>query len=160
MIPNRQRHRVAIRGVALSLLAAALGGYLGRAPAQAQQGTTPVQTLPSPAQSGEGSGTLAGSNQFQLVFAAGVSGGPQRRGCVVQNTSSHEQWVYFQGPGMLAPTNGNSATLEASAFPLDPPSGSGKAGSWVSCATGAGGALQDSVWIAGTSGDSFVAKQQ
>lgn len=112
----------------------------------------------------EGSGTITTSNVFQRVFAAPVPGqgtGAFRRGCLVQNNSSHEQYVYFQGPGMTTPTSGNSAALEASAIALDPSQASGgKQGGSVSCATGGGSVLQDSIWIAGTSGDSFVAKQQ
>lgn len=132
--------------------------------AHAQQPGQAVTTSPSVANSGEGSGTIASSDVFQLVFAAtnnGVGTGAIRRGCLVQNTSGHVQYVYFQGPGMTVPTSANSSTLEGKAIGLDPSQVSGgKQGGSVSCATGAGSALQDAIWIAGTSGDAFVAKQQ
>lgn len=162
MLPPRMRFSLG-RSASLGFLpsaglaAALLLGLSGMA--QAQVAST-VTTQPSAANSGEGSGTLASSDVFQLVFSAPPSG-VQRRGCLLQNNSTHVQYVYFQGPGMTAPTSGNSGALEAKAVGLDPSQvASGKQGGSVSCATGAGGALQDSVWVAGTSGDTFVAKQQ
>lgn len=135
----------------------------GACDVKAQTPGQPVTTQPSSANSGEGSGTIAASNVFQQIFPATTTNGTgaTRKGCAVQNVSADEQFVYFQGPGMVAPTAGNSSSLEAKAFALDPTQVSGgKQGGSVSCATGAGGVLQDSVWIAGTIGDNFVAKQQ
>lgn len=61
---------------------------------------------------------------------------------------------------MTVPTSLNSASLEASSVPLEAAPAATGAGGFVSCSTGAGQTLQDAVWIAGTSGDTYVAKQQ
>lgn len=124
----------------------------------------PVVTQPGAANSGDASGTLAATNVFQLVWAGqGPSNGGnfQRRGCLVLNNSAtNRQWVYFQGPGMTTPTAGNAATIKAASIPLEAAPAANGQGGYVSCATGAGQTLQDAVWIAGTIGDSYVAKQQ
>lgn len=130
--------------------------------ARAQQA---VVTQPGKANSGDASGTIASSNVFQQIWGstagpdgAGQSG--QRAGCLVLNNAGHREWVYFQGPGMTTPTSANSSTLEASAVPLEAAPATNGQGGYVYCNTGAGQVLQDSVWIAGTIGDTYVAKQQ
>lgn len=133
------------------------------APARAQQQGQAVTTSPAPANSGEGSGSITTTTTFQLIFAARANGagtGQARHGCTVENTATHEQYVYFQGPGMVVPTAANSSALQAVSFPLDPPAGSNKQGGSVYCATNTGTALQDAIWISGTQSDTYVAKQQ
>ncbi len=144
------------RGVALALL------LLASSDLHAQQA---VVTQPGKANSGEASSTIVASDVFQLVWAShaqpnGASTNGPRSGCLVVNNSTHTQWVYFQGPGMTTPTAGNSSTLEAVSIPLTAAGLANTAGGNVSCATGAGQTLQDAVWIAGTMGDTYVAKQQ
>lgn len=131
-------------------------------PALGQQA---VVTQPGQGNSGEGSGTIASSSLFQQIWpsarnpsSSGTSG--SRAGCLVLNNSTDRQWVYFQGPGMAAPTAGNFATLKAESVPLEPATATNAMGGYVICATSTGLALQDAVWIAGTLGDTYVAKQQ
>lgn len=124
--------------------------------AQAQQA---VVTSPSKANTNEGSGTIVATDVFQSIWAA-VTSGNARGGCLVLNNSTNRQWVYFQGPGMTTPTAGNVATIKAASIPLEPATVVNALGGTVSCADGAGGVLQDRVWIAGTISDTFVAKQQ
>lgn len=127
-------------------------------------GQAPVVTQPGAANSGEASGTLAATNVFQLVWAGqgpAFGGSLQRRGCLVLNNSAtNRQWVYFQGPGMVAPTAGTAAAIKATSVPLEAAPAALGMGGYVTCATGAGQVLQDAVWIAGTIGDTYVAKQQ
>ena len=131
-------------------------GLVGQASAQQ---APPVQTQPSSGNSGEASSTIASSSLFQLVWAASTP--PQfRRGCLILNNSTHQQWVYFQGPGMATPTSGNFSTIKAESVPLNVASAANAAGGWVSCGTGDGVVLQDAVWIGGTISDTYVAKQQ
>lgn len=151
--PARSAPHGKVAALALLLL---LGGS-GMAAAQV---APPVATQASVANSSEGSSTITANTTFQLLWAATAAGGPYRRGCLVLNTAAHEQYVYFQGPGMTPPTAGNSSALRASSIPLDPPQGANLQGGSVSCGTGTGSALQDSIWISGTINDTFVAKQQ
>lgn len=133
-------------------------GLSGMAQAQV---APPVSTQASAANSGEGSSTIIATTTFQLLWAAVPPGSlGLRKGCLILNTSTHEQYVYFQGPGMTTPTAGNSAALQAKSLPLDPPTSPNLQGGNVSCATSTGSALQDAIWISGTIGDVFVAKQQ
>ena len=127
---------------------------LGCCEVNAQQA---VVTQPGAALSVDASGTIAVTNTFQQIWPntsntpgnGGTSG--QRKGCLIANTSTDRQWVYF---GPLA-----SAT-KASAIPLEPASSVSALGGYVSCATGSGSTLQDQVSITGTANDTFVAKQQ
>jgi hypothetical protein len=118
-------------------------------PALAQVGT-PVTTNPAAVLSNNGSGTITATNVFQSVYAATSVAAP-RKGCLVMNTSTDRQWVYF---GPIA-----SAT-KATAIPLEPASATNAAGGSLNCATAAGGALQDQISITGTISDTFVAMQQ
>lgn len=136
------------------LVAGLLLGFLAIGPGAAQQGAPPVSTIPGSGNSGNASSTLSSAN-FQLVWAA--TGGIKRTGCLVIDTATHAQWVYFQGPGMITPTSGNTATIKASSVPLVASGSSGI--NAVQCSAGVI-ALQDAVWIAGTSGDAFYAAQQ
>ena len=132
------------------LLVAALG-LVALFALSASAQTQTVQTLPSSGNSGDASGTIAVTNTFQTLWPQ-ITTGPQRRGCLIINTSTDDQWVYF-GPDSDTPT-------KAKAIPLNKAAVGGELGGWVSCATGAGSALQDHVWITGTAGDAYVAKQQ
>lgn len=137
---------------------------LGLAIGQKALGQQAVVTQPGAANSGDASGTIVATNVFQLVWAGqgpANGGNYQRRGCLVLNNSStNRQWVYFQGPGMTTPTAANAATIKAASVPLEAAPAANGMGGYVSCATGAGQTLQDAVWIAGTIGDTYVAKQQ
>lgn len=145
------------RLIALGLLL----GLLSLGPAQGQQtGANPVATQPSVGNSGEGSGTIAVTNTWQQVWPAQIGSSPARRGCLVLNNSTDRQWVYFQGPGMAMPAAGNASTIKAASVPLEPASATNALGGWVTCNAGTGSVLQDSVWITGTMGDTYVAKQQ
>lgn len=139
-----------------------LSGLLLAGPALGQQA---VVTQPGQANSGEASSTITATNVFQQVWAAannpssaGTSGA--RAGCLLLNNSTDRQWVYFQGPGMATPTSGTAAAIKAESIPLEPASATNAQGGFVSCSTGTGQTLQDRVWIAGTMGDTYVAKQQ
>lgn len=144
------------------ILAGALG-LLAPSWAIAQQGAPPVTTFPSGANSGNacsGAGcTVASSSLFQQIWAA-TDSTRKRTGCLVMNVSTHGQYVYFQGPGMVTPTAGNYAIVQALSVPLNPVASPAVAGGWVQCANGAGATLQDSVWIGGTAGDAYYANQQ
>jgi hypothetical protein len=121
--------------------------------ALAQNGQ-PVVTSPSSVGTVHADGTIAATGTFQSVFAAAGHMAkpslPVRQGCLIQNTGSNTQYVYF---GPIA-----SAT-QASAFQLAPPS-TGSQGGSISCSTLGGSVLQDQVSITGTIGDSFVAEHQ
>lgn len=145
-----------IKAAALGLL------VLGAGEVRAQQA---VVTQPGVANSADASGAIVSSTLFQQIWPSSAnpgSGGPSghRAGCLVLNNSTDEQWVYFQGLGMPTPTSGNFATIKAESIPLNVAAATNDAGGLVTCATGSGQTLQDSVWIAGTSGDTYVAKQQ
>lgn len=151
---GKQRAAAAGRGVLGVRLAIALvlGGVSGLlllpTPVLAQSTASPVQTQAQPLLTGDASGTITTTNSFQQIWPQASLQQP-RRGCLVVNNSTDRQWVFF-GP---TPT-------KATAIPLEPATATSALGGWVSCASGAGGALQDQVWITGTSGDTFVAKQQ
>lgn len=129
--------------------------------AQAQQA---VVTSPNWNNSGNNSSSIADGSQFQQVWASQANptsnGGGHRQGCLVINVSTHRQWVYFQPPGGTTPTAGNTATIKDLAIPLEAATAANAQGGYVSCATGAGGALQDTVWILGTTADKFFAARQ
>lgn len=86
------------------------------------------------------SGTVASTGVFQSIQVANTS----RNGCLIVNTSSAEEWVFF---GPIA-----SAT-EATAVPL-------YADQSVNCSTGSGGVLSDQVSITGTATSTFIANFQ
>lgn len=153
---QNRRVKLVNRAVSAVLSTVLLLGLSGMA--QAQDGQV-VQTAPTVAYSGDASSTIVSSVLFQQIWA-GVSGSQRRKGCLVLNNSTGQQWVYFQGPGMTTPTAGNFTTIKAASIPLNVASATNAGGGWVQCVTQAGSALQDAVWIAGTAGDSYVAKQQ
>ena len=135
--------------IPISILLAALAAPL---PALAQQPvvTSPGQVTPTVAATltiGTGGGT------FQSVFAAaGNATSPAskpRQGCLIEDVGSHNQWVFF---GPIA-----NAT-EAKSVLIVPVGSAGPNG--VSCATSAGGVLQDQISITGTSADTFFASVQ
>ena len=124
-----------------------------------------VVTQPGKANSGDASSTITSSTLFQLVFSSTAnpsSGGTSgsRVGCLLLNNSTDRQWVYFQGPGLPAPTSGTFTATKAKSIPLEAAAATNGQGGWVSCGTLTGVALQDAIWIAGTANDTFVAKQQ
>lgn len=130
-------------GLALALAVAlvALPGARGIA----QQA---VVTTGSSASSGDASGTIASTNVWQQVWPQASAGQP-RHGCLVLNNDTTRAWVYF-----------GASPSKAAAVPLEPATATNAAGGWVSCATGTGATLQDQVWVTGTSGSQFIAKQQ
>jgi hypothetical protein len=131
--------------VRVGLLTCALG--LVPSLALAQQA---VVTSPGSVYTTDASGTIGTSNTFQSVFPAAGNAAP-RKGCLLVNVSTSRQWVYF---GSLV----NAAT--PSSVPMEPAGVVGALGGNVSCATGAGGTLQDQISISGTAGANYVAKQQ
>lgn len=116
--------------------------------AEAQQAVT---TSPVQVYSGDASSTIGVTDTFQTVWSA-ITTGSSRRGCLLLNNSTHRQWVFF-GADSSTPT-------KAKAIPLEAATAANAQGGYVSCATSAGGVLNDHVWITGTAGDTFVAKQQ
>ena len=128
----------------LSLL---IGGLLLTTGALAQS-TVPVTTQAQAVLSGNASSTITVTNTFQQVWPQ-ASASASRKGCLIMNTSTDRQWVFF-----------GSSPTKAAAIPLEAATATNGAGGWVSCSTGAGAALQDQVWITGTAGDTYVAAQQ
>lgn len=99
----------------------------------------PVVTNPSSRTSvNTASTTIAVTNTFQSVFVSNVN----RKGCVIQNKSSDDMYVFF---GAIADASQARAGLV-------------KANNSVYC-TAFGTVLTDQVSITGTSGDSFYASQ-
>lgn len=133
-----------IRPLAVAL---ALGLFI--APAQAQ---SPVETFPYPAGTNHVDGTVAVSNTFQTVVptALSVPKNKSRKGCLIQNNGSNTMWIFI-GPAA-------SGTKGAS-FTLIPPTAGVQGGSF-SCATGAGGVVQDEISLTGTSTEAFTASWQ
>lgn len=141
----RRRVLLGVRyGVALL---AVLGGF-GPPVAFAASSSAPVTTYAAPVLNGNASGTITVTNTFQSIWAATDFSKP-RVGCLVINTSTDRQWVYF-----------GTAPTKATAIPLEAAAATAGLGGNVSCSTAAGGAAQDQVWITGTSGDTFVATQE
>lgn len=105
-----------------------------------------TQTIsPYGVRSTNASGTIASTGVFQSVFLAIPAGTTQRRyGCVIQNTSTHTQYVFF-GP-IASATTSNSFQLGAQQT--------------IACQNNDGTVLQDQVSITGTTSDTFVANQQ
>lgn len=143
----RVRPRVLL-GVRLGMAVLAAVWGFGPTLALGASASGPVTTWAAPVLSGHGDGSVTTTDTFQQIWAA-TSVAQPRVGCLVLNNSTHRQWVYF----------GTSPT-KATAIPLEPASAANAQGGGVNCVTGAGGALQDQVWITGTSGDTFVALQQ
>ena len=117
---------------------------------EAAQAQSPVITWPQPKTSINASSTITATNTFQSVFASsgggatnGGGGSPGRQGCTIQNTGSHNQFVFF-GPITSA---------------LTPTSVQLGAGQSVTCSVN-GIILQDQVSITGTAQDTFFAAQQ
>lgn len=141
----RRRVLLGVRyGVAML---AALGGF-GPQVACVAGASAPVTTYAAPVLNGNASGTITSTNTFQSIWSATDFAKP-RVGCLVINTSTNRQWVYF-----------GTTPTKAAAIPLEAAAATAALGGNVSCSTGAGGAAQDQVWITGTSGDTFVATQE
>ena len=85
--------------------------------------------------------TISVTNTFQAALAVQTGG---RHGCLIQNTGTHTQYVYF---GAIA-----SATT-SNAFQLSP-------GQTIACASVYGVVAQDAVNITGTAGDGYVVTSQ
>lgn len=132
-----------LRAVLTGLTVLALSGS-----AMADTIGQPVMTLPSSGFSGDASGTIAATGTFQAVWPATNPAQP-RKGCLIVNTGTTVEYVYF-----------GTTPTQATAIPLNPASGAGLAGASVSCAAGPGTVLQDALWLTGTTGGSYVAKQQ
>lgn len=126
------------------LLAGAL--LLSPLPAAAQSNPPPVVTWGKVLNNTDASGSVSSTNTFQQVFA-----GVARQGCRIVNTGTHVEYVF---PGALA------GATTPTAFPLNAAAGAGQAGGAFDCSTPSGGVYQDQISITGTSGDTFVAKQQ
>lgn len=84
--------------------------------------------------------TIASTNVFQSALAASTT----RKSCLLQNTGTHTEYIYFGTLGSA--TTGNSFQLSA--------------GQSISCATVNGLVLTDAVNISGTSGDGYVVASQ
>lgn len=128
-------------------LLAALGGF-GPQVAFAASASNPVTTWPGGVFNSNASNTITTTNTFQAIWASTTPDQP-RVGCLIINTATNRQWVYF----------GTSPT-KAAAIPLEPATVTAGLGGSVSCSTTAGGAAQDQIWITGTAGDTFVATQE
>lgn len=103
---------------------------------------SPVQTQPYPVTvSGRANGTITVTSTFQAIFAASPS---RRAGCFVQNLDTSDMFVYF-------------GTITNASTPTSVKLGAGVA---VSCATEAGGVLQDAISITGTAGQRYMGQQQ
>lgn len=140
--------RRGVLGVRLGgALLAALGAFAPPV-ALAAGPTGPVTTYAAPVLNYNASGSITTTNTFQQIWPATSLVQP-RVGCLIINNSTDRQWVYFG----LVPT-------KATAIPLEPASATNALGGHVNCATDAGGAAQDQIWITGTSGDTFVATQE
>lgn len=128
-----------------NILALAILGLVGATvPAGAQQ-------IPLAVTSTDKSGTIGNTNTFQVVFTFGGSF-VRRNGCLIQNNGANPMYVYVhQGAGGTAAKNNS--------FVLIPPA-TGVQGGSFSCATGAGGVIQDEIDITGTSSDIFTASVQ
>lgn len=90
------------------------------------------------------SGTIAVTDTFQSVMTLNTG----RNGCIVLNNATHRQWVY----------NGTTPT-KAAAFPLESATANNAAGGSFVCSIGTG-TVSDQIWITGTAGDTFVAREQ
>ena len=133
------------RAIALTVVCGLLAGTV-----QAQGIGQPVQTLPSPVATVDGSGSIALTGTFQSIWAQASPLG-SRNGCLVVNEGTHVMYLFF---GQLT-----SASTAAS-LPLNPATTAGQAGGSGTCATNAGGAIQDQVSVEGTQGDQFAAKRE
>lgn len=102
-------------------------------PVAITEGTSGVTTITS-------NSTISVTNTFQQALAAATS----RQACLLQNTGTHTQYVYFGTIGSA--TTGNAFQLSA--------------GQSISCATVNGLVLVDAVNITGTSGDGYVIASQ
>lgn len=94
-------------------------------------------------------GTIAVTNTFQLILAAGsslTSTTQPRSACVVQNNGSNNMWVYFL-------KTGGTAASKAASIVLQP-------GQFLYCQNAAGQVLQDAIYITGTSTDTYVVSVQ
>lgn len=134
--------------LALALLLALWAGPLA---AQAIGTPQPLPVAPVDASS-----TITTTNTFQQVFAAPSQSTafPQlryRAGCLIINTSTHTQWVFF---GTLA-----LATTPTS-VPLNAATSQGLRGGSTSCVEDTVGVLQGQISITGTAGDTFMARQE
>ena len=107
----------------------------------AGQDCAAVASSPSGATSTAVGGTITAGNTFQSALAASST----RKGCTIQNTSSHTLYVFF---GATA-----SATT-ANSFQVAP-------GATIMCSTQTGAALTDNVAVTtSTTGDTFVVNSQ
>lgn len=86
--------------------------------------------------------TVTTTGTFQTLWTTSTNN-RGRAGCIVQNQSTHTQYVYFGTP---------ATALSANAIQL-------AAGQSLTCTAG-GIVAQDTVSITGTSGDAFYAAQQ
>jgi len=114
----------------------------------------PVVTMPMAVTSTNASGTITVTNTFQQIWPAtsGSTGGGAgvRRGCIVVNTGTHVQYVFF----------GSGTATTATSIPLNPASVAGQLGGYVTCGSVGGTVAQDQVQITGTAGDTFTAMQE
>ena len=84
--------------------------------------------------------TISVTNTFQVALA----GNTYRNACLIQNTGTHTEYVYFGATGSATTSN---------AFPISP-------GQTISCATVNGLVLTDIVNITGTAGDGYIVTSQ
>lgn len=84
--------------------------------------------------------TIAVTNTFQAALAASST----RKSCLLQNTGTHVEYVYFGAIGSATTSN---------AFQINP-------GQTISCATVNGLVLTDAVNITGTAGDGYIVTSQ
>jgi hypothetical protein len=97
--------------------------------------TTPTVALTTTANS-----TISVTNTFQQVLAQNTL----RASCLIQNTGSHVEYVFF---GAIA----NATTSNAYVI---------QAGQTISCSVNSGIVLGDQVSITGTSGDGYIVTNQ
>lgn len=97
-------------------------------------GTQPITGTTTTANS-----TIAVTNTFQAALASSAT----RKGCTLQNTGTHVQYIYFGTIGSATTSN---------AYQISP-------GQTISCAAGVI-VLTDAVGITGTAGDGYIVTSQ
>ena len=118
-----------------------VAAFLLMCPSAFAQFGNPAITYPgSGAQTITATSTISVTSTFQSALSALAS----RKACLIQNTGTHIEYVYF---GAIA-----SATTSNS-FQISP-------GQTISCATQTGIVLTDAVSITGTAGDGYIVASQ
>lgn len=106
----------------------------------ATTGSGTITTAPGPVTTTTTNSTVSVTNTFQAALAASGT----RKACLLQNTGTHVEYVYYGTIGSATTSN---------AFQINP-------GQTISCATTNGLVLTDAVNITGTAGDGYIVTNQ